>query len=78
MGPKSVGHYVLGTEGLALLRTSFVADEETLLRRVDELAALAATIAASGAAALETVELLTPQEVDAAAKKTVTYRPPGA
>ena len=43
-----------------------------------DMAALAGTIAASGAAALETVVLLTPQEVDAAVKKTVAYRPPGA
>jgi ubiquinone/menaquinone biosynthesis C-methylase UbiE len=35
---RLAGHYVLGTEGLALLRTWLVADEATLARRVDELA----------------------------------------
>ncbi len=35
---RTAGHYVLGTEGLALLRTWLVADDEMLARRVDELA----------------------------------------
>ena len=38
---KTAGHYVLGTEGLALLRTWLVADDGTLGRRVDELARMA-------------------------------------
>src|SRR5258705_4032213 len=38
---RNAGHYVLGTEGLALLRTWLVADDETLRRRVDELARMA-------------------------------------
>jgi ubiquinone/menaquinone biosynthesis C-methylase UbiE len=38
---KSAGHYVLGTAGLALLRTWLVADDATLRRRVDELARIA-------------------------------------
>jgi len=38
---RTAGHYVLGTEGLALLRTWLVAHEETLGRRVDELARMA-------------------------------------
>jgi ubiquinone/menaquinone biosynthesis C-methylase UbiE len=38
---KSAGHYVLGTAGLALLRTWLVADDETLRRRIDELAGMA-------------------------------------
>jgi ubiquinone/menaquinone biosynthesis C-methylase UbiE len=41
MGRRIGGHYVLGTEGLALLRTWLVADDETLRRRVDELARMA-------------------------------------
>ena len=43
-----------------------------------DMAALAATIAATGVAEIETVVLLTPKEIDEAAKKTVSYRPPGA
>ena len=33
---------------------------------------------ASGVVSLQTVELLTPEQVDAASKKTVDYRLPGA
>jgi len=40
-------------------------------------AAASLTVAASGAVNIKTTVLLTPQEIDAAAKKTVTYRPPG-
>jgi uncharacterized protein with GYD domain len=40
-------------------------------------AAVALTVAASGAVGINTTVLLTPEEVDAAAKKSVTYRPPG-
>jgi uncharacterized protein with GYD domain len=41
-------------------------------------AAISMTITASGAARVETTVLLTPEEVDAAVKKSVAYRPPGA
>jgi uncharacterized protein with GYD domain len=40
-------------------------------------AAIALTVNAAGAATTKTAVLLTPEEVDRAAKKTVTYRPPG-
>jgi uncharacterized protein with GYD domain len=40
-------------------------------------AALALTVNASGAAVTKTTVLMTPEEVDAAAKKSPTYRPPG-
>jgi uncharacterized protein with GYD domain len=41
-------------------------------------AAVAATIGAAGSvSSFETVVLLTPAEIDAAAKKRVNYRPPG-
>lgn len=40
-------------------------------------AALALAVSQSGLASTKTVVLLTPEEVDAAAKKTVAYRPPG-
>jgi len=40
-------------------------------------AALALTVAASGAVTLKTIVLMTPEEVDAATKKTPSYRPPG-
>ncbi len=40
-------------------------------------AALGLAVAATGLVAIKTVVLLTPEEIDAAAKKTVDYRPPG-
>lgn len=43
-----------------------------------DMAALAGTVSAGGAVKIETVVLLTPAEIDAAAKKKVSYRPPGA
>jgi uncharacterized protein with GYD domain len=44
----------------------------------DEAAAAAAmTVNASGAAVVKTTVLLTPEQVDEAAKRTVEYRPPG-
>ena len=45
----------------------------------DTSAAMGISLAvnASGAVRLRTVPLLTPEEMDAAAKKTVDYRPPG-
>ncbi|MGH8809287.1 MAG: GYD domain-containing protein [Noviherbaspirillum sp.] len=39
--------------------------------------ALALRVNAAGAATCKTTVLITPQEVDEAVKKTVTYRPPG-
>ena len=40
-------------------------------------AAVAITVGASGGARVHTVVLLTPEQVDAAAKLSVTYTPPG-
>jgi uncharacterized protein with GYD domain len=40
-------------------------------------AALSLTVNAVGAAAVRITVLLTPEEIDAAAKKTPNYRPPG-
>jgi uncharacterized protein with GYD domain len=44
----------------------------------ESAAAIALTANASGAVSVETVALLTPEEVDAAAGRSVDYRPPGA
>lgn len=41
-------------------------------------AAVSMTINAGGAAQLRTTVLLTPEEIDAATQKPVSYRPPGA
>jgi uncharacterized protein with GYD domain len=40
-------------------------------------AAVALAVAQTGKASADTVVLMTPQEIDAAAKKSVTFRPPG-
>jgi uncharacterized protein with GYD domain len=40
--------------------------------------ALSLAVNASGVVRLSTVPLITPEEMDAAAKKSVAYRPPGA
>lgn len=40
-------------------------------------AAISMAVGASGAASIETVVLLTPEEIDQAAKLSPSYRPPG-
>ena len=45
---------------------------------MESAAAVTLTVNASGAATVRTVVLLTPEEVDAAAQRSVDYRPPGA
>ena len=44
----------------------------------ESAAAVALTVNAAGGATVNTVVLLTPEEVDAAAQRSVEYRPPGA
>jgi uncharacterized protein with GYD domain len=41
-------------------------------------AAVALTVNAAGGASVKTIVLLTPEQVDDAAKRSVEYRPPGA
>jgi len=41
-------------------------------------AALSLAVSASGAAGVRTTVLLTPEEIDAATRMSVSYRPPGA
>lgn len=43
----------------------------------ESAAAVALTVNAAGGATVRTVALLTPEEVDAAAKRSVDYSPPG-
>jgi uncharacterized protein with GYD domain len=40
--------------------------------------ALSLAVNASGAVSIKTIPLISPEEMDAAAKKQVGYRPPGA
>jgi uncharacterized protein with GYD domain len=44
----------------------------------ESAAAVAVTVNAAGGATVKTIVLLTPEEVDAAAQRSVDYRPPGA
>ena len=44
----------------------------------ESAAAVALTVNAAGGATVKTVVLLTPDEVDAAAKRSVDYKPPGS
>ena len=44
----------------------------------ESAAAVALAVNGSGAVTVRTVVLLTPEEVDAAAKRSVDYRPPGS
>ena len=44
----------------------------------ESAAAVALTVNAAGGAMVKTVVLLTPEEMDAAAQRSVDYRPPGA
>ena len=44
----------------------------------ESAAAVALTVNASGGATVKTVVLLTPEEVDDAAKRSVDYKPPGS
>lgn len=44
----------------------------------ESAAAVALTVNASGGATVKTVVLLTPEDVDGAARRSVDYRPPGA
>jgi uncharacterized protein with GYD domain len=44
----------------------------------ESAAAVALTVNSSGGAVVKTTVLLTPEEVDAAAKRSVDYRPPGS
>ena len=41
-------------------------------------AAVSLVITAGGALSISTIQLITPEEIDAAVNKTVNYRPPGA
>jgi uncharacterized protein with GYD domain len=43
----------------------------------ESAAAIALTVNASGAVNIKTVVLLTPEEIDAAAERSVDYQPPG-
>ena len=45
---------------------------------VTDVAAISLAVAASGAVRVQSVQLLTPAEMDEAAKKNVPYRAPGA
>lgn len=55
------------------------ADVYAIMDMPDETSAIAASLIvnASGAVALSTIPLLTPEQIDAASKRSIDYRPPG-
>ena len=55
------------------------ADVHAIVEAPDNVTAAAVSLAitASGAVSMKTTPLLSPEEIDQAAKKSVTYRPPG-
>jgi uncharacterized protein with GYD domain len=71
---KSVGGKVE-----AFYFTYGVRDAITIVDLPDGVSALALslTVGASGSVAFKTTPLITPEEIDQATKKTVSYRPPG-
>ena len=70
----------LGGKVEAFYFTYGVRDAITIVDLPDGVSALALsmTVSASGSVAFKTTPLITPEEIDRAAKKTVSYRPPGA
>lgn len=67
----SVESFYLGFGSDDAFVTVELPDDETA-------AAIALTVSASGAVAVRTVVLLTPEQVDRAAKQSIEYRPPGS
>lgn len=66
-------------KNLAAVRISDRSTETDANRLPHRLAAaVSLTVNASGVVSLQTVELLTPEQVDEASKKSVDYRLPGA
>ncbi len=60
---------------------AFGDDDAYLIAEVPDatdVAAISLAVAAAGGARVSTVQLLTPADIDKAAKKNVAYRPPGA
>ncbi len=59
---------------------AFGEDDVVIIADVPDHAAMTAislTVGASGAVTLNTTVLITPEEVDEAARKSIDYRPPG-
>jgi uncharacterized protein with GYD domain len=69
----------LGGRLEAFYFTYGVRDAITIVELPDGVSALALSLAvsASGSVSFKTTPLITPEEMDQAAKKTVGYRPPG-
>ena len=73
---------LLADAGGTLDEFYFAFGEDDVITLVDlpdhvSVAALSMTIGASGAASVKTTVLLTPEEIDQAANRSVSYRPPG-
>ena len=78
---SSLGHSVLVPEGGTLISFdyAFGADDMVLIIEFPDnvaAAALGLAVSAAGAASTRITPLLSPEEIDQAAKKTVAYTPP--
>ena len=67
-GTLEAFYYAFGTDDVFVIAD--VPDAETI-------AAISLAVNASGAVRVSTTGLMTPEQMDTAAKKTVDYRPPG-
>jgi uncharacterized protein with GYD domain len=79
---RAVAEKLLESAGGRLEAIYFAFGENDVYSLIDlpdhtSAAAAALAVTASGAARVKTVVLLTPEEVDQVAKKTVQFRPPG-
>lgn len=68
-GKLHATYYALGEDDVYVIAE--IPDQTTAV-------ALSLAVNASGAVQLKTTVLLTPEEIDAATKKSITYRAPGA
>lgn len=67
-GQVEAFYYALGDEDLYIILD---------IPSTADMAAVSMAVTASGGARFNTVTLLTPEEVDEASEKAVSYRPPG-
>ncbi|MCP3821095.1 GYD domain-containing protein [Streptomyces sp. A3M-1-3] len=82
-GRRAAVEEVVASCGGTLKSMYFALGEDDLYCVIDlpddvSMVATAMTVRATGAVQSKAVRLLTPEDIDAAARKTVDFRPPGA
>ena len=81
-GRRAAVEALLGSVGGRLVSFDFAfgSDDVIVIAEVPDnvtAASVGLTVAAAGAASIRTTVLISPDEIDAAAKKTIDYRAPG-